>query len=234
MIQLHAQAVLTDIEGTTTAIDFVHETLFPYARQALPEFVRRNAQDPQVRGQLQATAELAEWPDSNVDKQTAQLIDILLSWIDQDRKATPLKALQGMIWKHGYEQGEFRGHVYPDTHQKLQAWHQGGLSLNVYSSGSVAAQQLLYGHSDFGDMRPLFSGWFDTTSGPKIAAESYRNIVAALPVAASETVFLSDVVAELDAAAEAGMQTVQLCRTSGMQTGHHPVAESFDPIEILA
>ncbi len=230
MIHLRAACLLTDIEGTTTDIAFVHRVLFPYALKHMAEFVVAHAEEPAVREQLDAVAELSGCNPLALEK----LVDHLEGWIDEDRKLTPLKALQGMIWREGYASGAFTGHLYPDAHAGLQRWHEAGIALYVYSSGSIAAQQLLYGHSDFGDLRPWFSGYFDTTSGAKKDAASYARIAGSLPAGAAQTVFLSDVVEELDAAAEAGMQTVQLVRADGMVTGAHPVAHSFDDISLEA
>ncbi len=230
MISLRAACLLTDIEGTTTDIAFVHRVLFPYALRHMAEFVVAHAEEPAVREQLDVVAEMTGCNPQALEK----LVDHLEEWIDEDRKVTPLKALQGMIWREGYASGAFTGHIYPDAHAGLQRWYEAGIRLYVYSSGSVAAQKLLYGHSDFGDLTPWFSGYFDTTSGGKKDAASYVRIAKALPADAGRTVFLSDVLEELDAAAQAGMQTVQLVRADGMDTGRHPVAHSFDDISLEA
>ena len=166
---MNVKAILTDIEGTTSAISFVHEVLFPYAREALPGFVSENEGDTDVADLLtDARAEAGE-PDAS----TERVIDILVDWIDQDRKATSLKSLQGLIWRKGYENGDFTGHVYDDAVQGLRRWHEEGIRLYVYSSGSVGAQKLLFGNSDAGDMTPLFSGYFDTATGHKKETPSY-------------------------------------------------------------
>ena len=231
-LNISAKALITDIEGTTTNIEFVHKVLFPYARQALPDFVRRNAQNTEVKEQLVASSELAGLAGDDIEG----LIAALLDWIAQDRKATPLKTLQGMIWKVGYEAGDFRGHLYPDAHAQLQRWHAAGLAQYVYSSGSVPAQQLLYGYSDYGDLRPLFSGWFDTRVGGKREASSYQtiatNIGESLHCAPKQIVFLSDVAAELDAAEEAGLQVVHIRREGNNERSTHPQANNFDHINI--
>ncbi|MFC3284614.1 acireductone synthase [Litchfieldella rifensis] len=220
------RAIVTDIEGTTGAISFVHRVLFPYARAYLSDFLRRHQDEPEVAAQIHATRELAGEPDADLEHVTT----LLEGWIDADRKATPLKALQGMVWEQGFKDGEFTGHVYPDAAEEMQRWHEAGIALYVYSSGSVQAQKLLFGYSDFGDLTPLFSGFFDTTTGGKREVESYRRIVEAIAVPAGEVLFLSDVVAELDAAAAAGLQTVQLVREEGMETGDHPMAASFTAV----
>ena len=165
-------------------------------------------------------------PEADVER----VIEILQQWLAEDRKATPLKALQGMIWKQGYEAGELKGHVYPDAVQALQAWHEQGYELYVYSSGSIQAQKLIFGCSEAGDLTPLFSGYFDTTSGPKREAQSYRHIMEAIGCPAGKILFLSDIVEELDAAQAAGMLTCGLAREGGELEGHKTVS-SFAEID---
>lgn len=202
------RAILTDIEGTTSSLSFVKDVLFPYARRHLAGYVRDHAGDPQVRACLEETRALAGLPEAGDEPLIAQL----LAWVDEDRKATPLKALQGMIWELGYLRGDFTGHVYDDAAAVLRDWHARGIALYVYSSGSVHAQKLLFAHTAFGDLTPLFDGYFDTRSGAKTEAESYRRIAAEIGTPAVEILFLSDIVQELDAARDAGMQTCQLVR----------------------
>ncbi len=223
------KAILTDIEGTTTSIRFVHDVLFPYAAEHMQAYVMANQQVSEVAEQLRATADEAGLDPAD----TATICDQLLAWIREDKKATPLKVLQGMIWKNGYAQGDFTGHVYQDAFDCLQAWRSNGLRLYVYSSGSVAAQKLIFGYSDFGDMTPLFSGYFDTRIGAKREVESYQAIIAELQLAADDILFLSDVPAELDAAAEAGMKVCQLVRDDSIERqDHHPVASNFHEVLI--
>ncbi|MDH4133813.1 MAG: acireductone synthase, partial [Gammaproteobacteria bacterium] len=160
-------------------------------------------------------------------------ISQLQRWIDEDRKVTPLKALQGMIWETGYRQGDFTGHVYEDAAQNLMAWKARGLTLYVFSSGSVQAQKLLFAHTAFGDLTPLFSGYFDTTIGAKREPEAYRRIAASTGFPASEMLFLSDIREELDAARTAGMQTVWLIRDGSLPADTtHPAARHFDEVRI--
>jgi enolase-phosphatase E1 len=193
-VSLPLAAVVTDIEGTTTPIDFVHKTLFPYARARLAAFCAAQA------GQTV----LADVPEP--------VLDTLLGWMDRDEKITALKTIQGMIWAEGYRAGTLKSVLYPDVPPALKRWAQAGLRLFVYSSGSVPAQKLLFGHSDAGDLTPLFSGFFDTTVGPKRDAASYATICRGAGMAPGETLFLSDVAAELDAARGAGLLTCQLVR----------------------
>ncbi|WP_028239427.1 acireductone synthase [Stutzerimonas azotifigens] len=220
------KAILTDIEGTTSAVSFVFDVLFPYARRHLPAFVRAHADEPEVAAQLDATRQDAGEPGASLER----TVEILLGWIDADRKATSLKALQGMIWQQGYQAGEIRGHVYPDAVDALRRWKAEGLGLYVYSSGSIQAQKLIFGCSEAGDLTPLFSGYFDTTSGPKREAESYARIAGAIGLPAGEILFLSDVVEELDAARASGLRTCGLARDGGTLEGHRTVA-SFAEID---
>jgi len=220
------KAIVTDIEGTTSSIDFVHQVLFPYASKHLPDFVRNNQADPEVMLILDAVR--TEGGDTDAD--TDGVIEILLRWIDEDRKVTALKSLQGLIWKHGYESGDFTGHMYDDAVTNLRAWAAANIDLYVYSSGSVAAQKLLFGNSDAGDLAPLFRGYFDTNIGHKRQADSYRNILEDIGLPAAEILFLSDVAEELDAAAAAGMQTFQLVRDEKVVPGSHRIAHDFDEV----
>ncbi len=219
-------AILTDIEGTTSAVSFVVDVLFPFAARHLPDYVREHAAEPAVAEQLDAVRRDSGEADADVER----VIAILLQWLADDRKATPLKALQGMVWAQGYQAGLLKGHVYPDAVEALKRWHQQGLKLYVYSSGSIQAQKLIFGCSEAGDLTPLFSGYFDTTSGGKREARSYRSISAAMGVAAAQVLFLSDVVEELDAARQAGMQTTGLVREGGT-LGDHPCVTTFTDID---
>lgn len=220
------KAIVTDIEGTTSAVSFVFDVLFPYAAKHLPDFVRQNAERADVAEQLDAVRRDSNAPQADVER----VVEILLSWIEEDRKATPLKALQGMVWAQGYHAGQLKGHVYPDAVEALQRWHAAGYQLFVYSSGSIQAQKLIFGCSEAGDLTPLFSGYFDTTSGPKREAQSYTNIQQAIGVEAGEILFLSDIVEELDAAQSAGLQTCGLAREGG-ELGSHITVETFIAIE---
>ncbi|MEJ7746467.1 MAG: acireductone synthase [Luteimonas sp.] len=199
--------ILTDIEGTTSSISFVKDVLFPYARDALPAFVRERGDEPEVRHWLDVVAtEHGSICSDDV------IVEILQGWIDQDRKHTALKALQGMIWSEGYDHSDFTAHIYPDAAEMLGRWHGEGHALAVYSSGSVPAQKLFFGHTDAGDLTPLFSAFFDTQVGHKRDADSYRLIADKLARSPRDIVFLSDVVEELDAARDAGLQTVLIDR----------------------
>ena len=201
------RAVLTDIEGTTSSISFVKDVLFPYARRQLPAFVREHGREPEVRRWLDAAA-----LDAGGVCTDDTLVEMLQGWIDSDYKHTALKALQGMIWVAGYNNGDYAAHIYSDAAEALPRWHAQGHALFVFSSGSVPAQKLLFGHTTAGDLTPLFSGYFDTEIGGKRDAGSYRRILQAIGRQPADVLFLSDVVEELDAAREAGLDTVLLDR----------------------
>jgi enolase-phosphatase E1 len=225
VIELHGiRAVVTDIEGTTSSLAFVKDVLFPYARRALPDF---------VRGHQAQLTDIARDMAAIVGKprlDSREMIDLLLQWMDEDRKITPLKTLQGMVWKTGYESGELQSHLYEDAARGLRKWHADGLQLYVYSSGSVAAQKLLFAHTLYGDLLSLFSGYFDTTAGPKLESHSYQAITATLGCAARAIAFLSDHAGETQAAIDAGLQTVLLARE---RTEVSPeFARSFDDIQL--
>jgi enolase-phosphatase E1 len=203
------RAILTDIEGTTSSLSFVKDVLFPYAREKLPAFVQAHAGEPSVRQLLEQVSAEAGKKLSDEEAVTQ-----MREWIAQDRKVTPLKALQGLVWEDGYRNGDYQGHIYDDAAEYLRKWHGEGLKLYVYSSGSVYAQKLLFGHTTHGDLTPLFSGYFDTNVGHKQEANSYRSIAGEIGLPANEILFLSDIESELDAAAEAGMATCWLVRDS--------------------
>ncbi|MBU6953685.1 acireductone synthase [Hahella sp. HN01] len=223
------RAIVTDIEGTTSSISFVHEVLFPYAAKHMDAFIRENFSAPAVAEQLDEVARLG-----GVDRKSPDaLIKQLLDWIAEDKKITPLKALQGMIWRAGYDEGAYKGHVYPEVAERLRHWRELGIRLFVYSSGSVAAQKQIFGFSEAGDLTPLFSGYFDTRVGGKREADSYRAIVREVSEPASSVLFLSDVPAELSAAAEAELQVCQLVRGEGIERQEaYPAVASFADLVI--
>ncbi|MGH8551079.1 MAG: acireductone synthase [Methylococcales bacterium] len=223
-------AIVTDVEGTTSSISFVQDVLFPYAREHIRPFVRGNAEGRAAPHLDDVRIEVGR-PELSLD----EVADQLIQWIDEDKKITPLKALQGMVWEQGFNNGDFTGHVYADAVDCLKAWQQQGLKLYVYSSGSIFAQKLLFGFSDFGDLRPLFCGYFDTTTGAKVDAESYRKIAEAIHFPANEILFLSDVEKELDAARTAGLQTRWLVRKGRLNAqARHRQVGSFHHIHVSA
>jgi len=227
---VRAAAALIDIEGTLGSIAFVRDVLFPYAKERMDDYVKQHANEPHVRAILDAAAAEAGVAPNDMPA----ILAALHRWSDADVKVTPLKQLQGLIWVDGYEGSGLRGDLYPDAVAALRRFHDAGVRLYIYSSGSVAAQKLLFGHSVAGDLIPLFSGFYDTAIGGKREASSYQRIVAEIGLAPSDVIFFSDVEAELDAAAAAGVQTMQLARPQDgtVKTARHPSAGSFEEITV--
>lgn len=223
------KAILTDIEGTTSSLSFVQDVLFPYARQHLGEYLRQHADDPEVVAQLQAINQEVG-SELTLDEAIARLEQ----WIDEDQKITALKSLQGIVWEAGYRNGDFTGHMYEDAVRNLRNWNEKGIRLYVYSSGSVHAQKLLFGYSDYGDLTALFSGYFDTHIGHKREVSSYEAIASHINERAGDILFLSDTPEELDAARSAGMQTRWLVRNNESidQLASHPQVRDFDAISL--
>jgi enolase-phosphatase E1 len=229
--------VLLDIEGTTTPIDFVHTTLFGYARARVNAFLQQHWNEPEVRADIAGLkaehAGESTHPAPSPWRDDAAAVTRYVHWLmDQDRKSTGLKSLQGKIWEEGYRSGRLRGEVYPDVPPALERWHHAGVTVAIFSSGSVQAQQSLFRHSTAGDLSRFLQGYFDTTTGPKTSPESYTRIAAALDRSPSEVLFVSDVGAELDAARKAGMRTALSVRgpESPAVAGPHPVVRSFDQL----
>lgn len=227
--------VLLDIEGTTCPVQFVSDVLFPYAAREVSAYLTRHGhehdiqtllaelqkswiqqEDPEACALLQESAIARQSQESESDKQSSSapkdLTSALLPYIDwlirRDRKVTAWKDLQGRIWQEGYARGELKADLFPEISRILRRWKELGLELSVYSSGSVAAQQLLYGHSQEGDLRPLFSHWFDTRIGAKQEMSSYQAILEVLGCMPAEVLFISDSTAELAAASAAGLQVI--------------------------
>jgi len=200
MTDTQIKAILLDIEGTTSSIAFVTETLFPYARQRIPAWV------PMHREEIAPI--LGAMPPGDP-------VRTLLDWMDVDAKETALKEIQGRIWHEGYAAGDLKGHVYSDTHEALKRWTEAGLQVFIYSSGSVEAQKLIFGHSVAGDLTGYLSGYFDTTTGAKREAESYAKIAQAVNLDPGAILFVSDIQAETDAARAAGLQTRLIDRDTG-------------------
>jgi len=222
------KAIVTDIEGTTSSLSFVKDVLFPYARQHLPDFVRRHQADGEIAALLEAARR-----EAGAELDIEQLIAQFIDWIDRDQKITPLKSLQGLIWQAGYLQGDFTGHIYEDAARGLKALKDSGYALYVYSSGSVQAQKLLFGHSAYGDLTPLFSGYFDTHIGGKKDVASYQRIAEQISLKPCEILFLSDIKEELDAARQAGFETYWLVREQAVNVAaEHRQIINFDAIQL--
>ena len=233
------RAILLDIEGTTTPISFVHEVLFPYARSRVRDFLTVNWHHAKVisdvallREEQAAESELAlrniELAADPIES-TSNYVEWL---IDQDRKSTGLKSLQGKIWKQGYLDGTLAAPLFEDVAPALERLHQNGIEIAIFSSGSVLAQQLLFAHTEAGDITTLIDAYFDTTTGPKTAGDSYRKIAAKLQHRSADILFVSDAAGELEAAKEAAMRTL-LCIRPGnppQPSQGHPAIHSFAEI----
>lgn len=201
-------AIVTDIEGTTSSLSFVKDILFPYAYENLPGFIEEHADEKDVEAILEAVRE----EENNPELSDREVVEVLLRYMDEDKKVTPLKTLQGMIWEKGYEDGSLHGHIYEDAAEGLKRWKGQGLKLYIYSSGSIAAQKLLFANTPEGDLTPLFSGYFDTTTGGKKEIESYEKIAQEIGLPAEEILFLSDSTEEIEAASAAGFNVIILDR----------------------
>ncbi|WP_060907399.1 acireductone synthase [Streptomyces scabiei] len=233
---LHAvDSVVLDIEGTTSATGFVVDVLYPYSRSRFGALLSERSGDPEVARAVAQVRDLIAEPDADV----VRVEQALHAWLDEDRKATPLKTLQGVIWSEGFARGDLVSHFYDDVLPALRAWHAAGVRLHVYSSGSVAAQRAWFRSSPEGDLLPLVEGLYDTeNAGPKQEAASYRAIAGALGLSATpeRILFLSDRPGELDAAREAGWRAVGIRRPGEPYyepgVGDHDEARTFDEITI--
>jgi len=224
------RAVITDIEGTTTSVTFVYNVLFPYFRERV-EILTSMLDDKTVRKCFDGVISLVKKEEERLIPD-AEIPSILKQWSEQDRKITELKVLQGVIWEAGYKNGEIKGHLYPEVNEALKNWSDKGVQLGVYSSGSVAAQKLLFGFSDHGDLTGLFSYYFDTTVGQKREPNSYYQIQNQIEVEPAEILFLSDVVEELDAAIAAGWHGIQLVREGTVKGNIHQTVQNFNQIDL--
>lgn len=230
------RAVLLDIEGTTTPITFVYDVLFPYARARLGEWLRARWGSDEVEALralfAQDAAALAACPIPEGEGALEGLIAHALWQMDQDRKSTALKELQGRVWAAGYASGELKGEVFDDVPLALRAWAAASVPVAIYSSGSVQAQQLLFGHTHHGDLRVFLSGYFDTRTGPKREPESYRAIARALGLAPGELLFATDILQEAQAARAASLQAVLMERPGNPPQPPHdlPRLPTFAPL----
>lgn len=222
------QFILTDIEGTTTSVSYVFDVLFPYFRKHLSD-VMKYKDVPEIVLAFEQVNALLTKEGSPLPANDTELLAVFEKWSLEDRKVTPLKTIQGVIWKQGYEAGELVGHVYEDVASHLKNWHD-KYELGIFSSGSVEAQQLIFGFSEAGDLSQYFDYFFDTNTGQKRDWETYERIAKRVHLPASKILFLSDVVAELEAAQKAGMLTIQLVRP-GTEAGWETIAADFNEVE---
>ena len=232
MIVFDGRGVLLDVEGTTSSISFVYDVLFEFAKRHVGEFLAGHAADPAVRSLAAAlAAEAGADPDAGPERLALAAIELM----NRDVKSTPLKALQGLIWRGGFESGELVSHVFADVPPALEQWAAAGLDVRIYSSGSVEAQRLYFGHTTAGDLLPHLRGHYDTTTGPKREPSSYAKIAADMAIEPRQILFVSDVGAELDAARAAGMATVLAVRPGNREPGGlfvHDAVESFTQIVV--
>ena len=239
MTETTVRALLLDIEGTTTPIEFVHRILFPFARNHVEEFLQRENVNDDVSAlrieylaDLQSGCELPPWQEES----SASLLESATRYVywlmDRDRKSTALKSLQGKLWEAGYCRGELQGEVYPDVHPAFTRWRQQQKAVCIFSSGSVLAQKLLFAHTAEGDLTSCLNAYFDTSTGAKTDARSYRSICTSIGSPENEVLFLSDTVAELDAARTAGLQTAHCLRPGSVEpeTPAHSIIRSFDVV----
>jgi len=221
--------ILTDIEGTTTSVNFVTNTLFPYFKQHVLDYTRKNLGEPAVVHTLKEV-QRSVWKEESRLITSEEAVEKLIEWTDLDRKHFALKALQGMVWRQGYERHALAGHVYDDVVPALKNWMKDGVAVGIYSSGSVDAQKLLFRYSVFGDLTPYFSHYFDTAIGHKREYSSYLNIERIVNIPAADILFLSDTEAELDAAQVAGFSTMRLTRSGTSIGSRHFAVDDFSKI----
>ena len=227
---MRRRGILLDIEGTTTPIAFVYDVLFPFARQNAAEYLEHTVENlgtlkSEYGEDVKTGLNPPPWSDVPID---------YVRWLmNQDRKSTGLKQLQGRIWEKGYREGTLKGEVFPDVPPALERWRAEEIDVRIFSSGSVLAQKLLFSSTAAGDLTRLLKGHFDTTTGPKADPQSYRRIAARFALAPSEIVFVSDITRELDAARIAGLQTILCVRpgNAAQDPNGHPSIRSFDEIE---
>jgi enolase-phosphatase E1 len=240
MIDPRVRGILLDIEGTTTPIAFVHDVLFSFARAHANEFLNSNMNSEEVRADVSMLYEehahdvVNDYNPPPLTEEIDSLAEYIGWLIDKDRKSTGLKSLQGKIWRQGYADGSLKSQVFEDVAPALERWRAAGLSVSIFSSGSVLAQQLLFAHTNAGDLTRFIDRYFDTKTGKKGEAESYRHIAAEIGLEPSEIIFISDVVEELDAAEAAGMQTLLSVRLGNevQAATHHQAIESFEEVTV--
>jgi len=241
MLAFSGRAILLDIEGTTSSVSFVYDVMFPFARRELASYLRESWGQDDLADAAELIAHdaghdsLAAWARDGDARQLLQ--EEVIRLMDGDIKATGLKQLQGLIWRAGFESGEMQAHIYDDVPPALAAWNKAGLDVRIYSSGSIAAQKLFFGHTIAGDLLHHFRGHYDTTIGPKKEKASYDEIAAAFSLPANEILFISDIIAELDAARAAGLATALSLRPGNAEvaSGHgYDEITSFDQVELAA
>ena len=233
-ISFAGRGILLDIEGTTSSVSFVYDVMFPFVRRELESYLSANWGSPELNRVADLLASETRGASfGSVEPMRKEIVRLM----DQDVKSTGLKHLQGLIWEAGFASGELRAHVYDDVPPALKAWNDAGRDVRIYSSGSIQAQKLFFGHTIAGDLLPLLKGHYDTTTGPKKEAASYRAIAAMYGLPIGEILFLSDIVAELDAARSAGMSTALVVRPGNAEgqssaAAPHATITSFEQVAL--
>ncbi len=224
------KAILIDIEGTVAPISFVKDVLFPYSKEKMESFVKENENKQEIKQILEDVKKIEKREMS-----TEEVIDTLKKWIDEDRKITPLKEIQGYIWEEGFKSGNVKAPLYKDAYEKMLYWNKKGIPMYIYSSGSVKAQKLFFSHTEYGNIVDFFNGFFDTKIGNKKEKGSYEKIARAIGLKPEEILFLSDNPDEIKAAAEAGMQVMRVVREKDAEyipDFPYPQIKSFEEIEV--
>jgi enolase-phosphatase E1 len=215
------RGVVLDIEGTTTPVSFVYDVLFPYAQEHLESWVASHpaeVEEPLRLLRHEWDADVARGTNPPSLESPRWLAEYARWLMQQDRKSPGLKLLQGLVWEGGYADGSLRGDVYPDVPPALSRWKDAGLAIAIYSSGSVLAQRLIFSTTVYGDLTRFIDRHFDTTVGAKREAASYSHIAKAMDLPPATVLFVSDVIAELDAARDTGIQAVH-CMRDGADAG---------------
>lgn len=242
MSETQVRGILLDIEGTTSSISFVYDEMFPFVRKNLTAFLDKNWNESEVQSCLPLLAndvgvDVESWlsAESSVEDQKSKVAQAVIELMDGDVKATGLKQLQGLIWKDGFHSGQLVSHLFEDVAPAIKAWNEAGIDVRIYSSGSISAQKLFFGHSVAGNLLDQLKGHYDTTTGPKQERESYQKIAEDFSVEPEEILFVSDVVEELIAASQAGMQATLSLRPGNKPQGdshRFPTIRSFYQIEL--
>ena len=224
------KAILVDIEGTTSPISFVKNVMFPHSKERIDSFIKKHKNDPKVKQIIEEVKQI----EKNQNLSDEDVANVLKQWIDEDKKVAPLKEIQGLIWKEGFETGELKAPVYDDAYQKLKEWKEKVL-VYIYSSGSVEAQKLFFSHTEKGNILDWFSGHFDTRTGNKKEDTSYKKIAEQIGTSPEEVLFLSDNPDEIKAAAQAGMKVIRIVRPNDaeyIQDFPYKQVSSFDEIKL--
>lgn len=236
------KAILLDIEGTTTPIDFVHQTLFPFAFERIGEYLEENfdavqTEIAQLREEhardFETGLDVPSLHETTRENAIKSLTNYLHFLIKTDRKSTPLKSLQGKIWQKGYESGELVSEVFDDVPAAFERWKSQDKLIAIYSSGSILAQKLLFKYTNHGDLTPFIAHYFDTRTGHKRETESYRRIASTLSFPQVEILFISDIIEELDAAHSAEMKVLLSIRPGNLPIKKNIVYDAVETFQTI-